>query len=44
MQLKEKGATFSQEDLGETLKVIITIPKDADDSGAVHFRQMAANE
>ncbi len=44
MQLKEKGATFSQEDLGESLKVIITIPKDAADTGTAHFRKTAVNE
>lgn len=44
MQLKEKGATFSQEDLGESLKVIITIPKDAAGSGTAQLRKIAVNE
>ena len=30
MELKEKGATFKQEDLGDNLKVTITIPKEVE--------------
>lgn len=43
MQLTEKGATFSQEDVGENLRIVITIPKDMEEFSREESNKLIAN-